>query len=179
MLRALLVALVSALSLAQIAHAGPAAPAVPDDIAVPAGHKPYLIGHAAGVQIYVCDATATGGHAWRLLAPRATLTDDHGKFLAAHGAGPSWTAKDGSTVIGRRESAATVDATAIDWLRLAAASATPGADGDRLAHTTYIQRNHTAGGLASAAGECTAATAGSRSEVPYTADYVFFKATGG
>ena len=51
-------------------------------------------------------------------------------------------------------------------------------DGSRLAHTTYIQRVATAGGLPPAAAGCTSATAGERQEIPYTADYRFWKATG-
>lgn len=54
-----------------------------------------------------------------------------------------------------------------------AASTTSGPDGDRLAQTTFIQRVATTGGLAPAAGEC---EAGAQVEVPYTADYYFWKA---
>jgi uncharacterized protein DUF3455 len=140
-------------------------PPVPADIAVPDGHKAYLSAHAVGVQIYSCGA---GG--WTLVAPRANLYD-HGKLIATHFAGPTWQAKDGSAVVGKREAGVNVDPTAIDWLRLAAVSTTPG----RFGQTTYIQRIHTAGGLAPAAGECTPQTAGATREVPYTADYVFFK----
>ena len=50
-------------------------------------------------------------------------------------------------------------------------------DGDRLTATTFIQRTRTTGGLPPAAAECNAATAGSRAEVPYTADYHFWKAS--
>ena len=71
-------AVAAALPLPTAAMAGPAAPAVPSDIAVPAGHKPYLAVHAEGVQIYACYSVADG-YAWRLLAPRATLTGDNGK----------------------------------------------------------------------------------------------------
>ena len=172
-----LAAAAAALTLAQGALAGPAAPAVPSDIAVPEGHKPYLVGHAAGVQIYDCLAVA-GGHAWRLAAPRATLTGDNGKPLAEHYGGPTWQAADGSKVIGKRDKGINVDPTAIDWLRLVADSTSAGADGDRLEDTTYIQRINTVGGLAPAAADCDADAAGERREVPYTADYVFFKAIG-
>lgn len=51
-------------------------PQVPSDIAVPAGNKAFLDAHAVGVQIYSCNATATG-HAWTFVAPRANLYD-HG-----------------------------------------------------------------------------------------------------
>jgi len=68
--------------------------------------------------------------------------------------------------------------TAIPWLRLAAASTAAGPDGDRLVATTYIQRIATTGGLAPPAAECNATTAGTVAEVPYTADYYFWKRTG-
>ena len=78
------------------AMAGPAAPAVPDAIAVTGAHKPYLIAHAEGVQIYACYSVADG-YAWRLLSPRATLTSENGAPLGSHYGGPTWEARDGST----------------------------------------------------------------------------------
>ncbi len=162
---------------APAARAGPPAPTVPGEIQVPAGNKVFLVGHAVGVQIYSCNASA-GGFAWGFVAPRANLYNDHGKLIITHFAGPTWQAKDGSTVVGRAEASVTVDATAIPWVRLAAASTAAGPDGDRLVHTTYIQRIATTGGLAPPAAECTAATAGTVAEVPYTADYYFWKHTG-
>jgi hypothetical protein len=54
-----------------------------------------------------------------------------------------------------------------------------GLDGDRLVPTTYVQRIETTGGLAPPAADCSAATAGAVTEVPYTADYYFWKHTGG
>src|SRR5215218_1921097 len=172
-----LAAAAAALILAQGALAGPAAPAVPTDIAVPEGHKPYLVAHADGVQIYDC-VSVPGGYAWRLAAPRATLTDDQGKTVASHYGGPTWEARDGSKVVGKRDKGVNVDPTAIDWLRLVADSTSAGADGDRLRSTSYIQRINTVGGLAPAAADCDADATGERREVPYTADYVFFKAIG-
>jgi hypothetical protein len=157
------------------AFAGPAAPDVPGDLTPPAGHKPYLVGHAAGVQTYTCRAVA-GGFAWGPGVPTAALRDDSGKVVVRHFAGPSWQAKDGSTVVGSRVDGESVDPTALPWLLLSAASATPGADGDRLAGTTYIQRVATTDGLPPAAEGCTAATVGGAVDVPYTADYVFWKA---
>ena len=166
-----------ALPLAQSAQAGPAAPEVPAGIAVPDGHKPYLTAHAEGVQIYTCTALP-GGHEWRLFAPRATLTGDNGKLIGTHYRGPVWEARDGSRVAGVRDAGATVDATAIDWLRLKIAWRESGPDGDRLTATSYIQRINTVGGLAPAAQDCDAGTAGQQREIPYSADYVFFKETG-
>ena len=170
------VAVAAAVPLAQSAQAAPPAPPVPGTIAVGDGHKPFLIGHATGVQIYDCQAIP-GGHRWGFVAPRANLYDDSGKLLATHYGGPTWKARDGSTAVGRRDAGVPVDPTAIEWLRLSARG-TAGPDGDRLADTTYIQRLNTVGGLAPAPADCNADTTGARTEVPYTADYVFFKATG-
>jgi hypothetical protein len=53
---------------------------VPSDIAVPAGNKAFLDAHAVGVQIYSCNATATG-HAWTFVAPRSgVLTSSRAAF---------------------------------------------------------------------------------------------------
>jgi hypothetical protein len=49
------------------------------------------------VQIYSCSGTA-----WTLVAPRADLYDSRGKLVATHFAGPTWQAKDGSSVDGER-----------------------------------------------------------------------------
>jgi len=157
----------------QLAHAAPAPPPVPSDIAVEAGHKPFLVGHAVGVQIYTCTAAA-GSFAWSSATPRADLYDDRGAVIVKHFGGPSWQAKDGSTVVGQRVRGVTVDTTAIQWLLLAA-HPTAGSDGDRLAHTTFIQRIATTGGLTPAGDQCNAYTAGTAREIPYTADYVFWK----
>lgn len=174
LLAVLLTAAAMVWPLAQAAHAGPLPPAVPTDIAVPDGNKVYLVGHAVGVQIYACNTTATG-FAWGFAGPRADLYDDSGKLIITHFAGPTWLAKDGSRVVGGLAKPVSVDPTAIPWLRLNAVSTTAGAYGDRLTHTTYIQRINTTGGLVPAAADCNAATAGTRAEVPYTADYYFWK----
>jgi hypothetical protein len=81
-------------------------------------------------------------------------------------------------VVGKVEANVTVDPTAIPWLRLSAESTAAGPDGDWLVDTTDIQRIATTGGLAPPAAQCTAATAGTVAEVPYTADYYFWKHTG-
>jgi hypothetical protein len=176
LLAATIVAAAAALPLAQNANAEPPAPTVPGDIAVEDGHKVFLVGHAVGVQIYRCDAV-TDGHRWSFVGPRADLYGDNGKPITTHFRGPTWQATDGSTAVGTLVRGVPVDATAIPWLLLSAKGA-PGADGDRLADTTFIQRINTVGGVMPPAGECNAGTAGSVNEVPYTADYYFWKATG-
>lgn len=175
---AAIIAAAAAGSMSPAAHAESRGPDVPSTIDVEAGNKVFLVGHAVGVQIYTCKA-ASGGFAWSFVAPRAVLYGDNGKYVATHFGGPTWQARDGSTVVAQRVDGVTVDSTAIPWLLLSKVSTTAGADGDRLAGTTFIQRTATTGGLSPAASQCTADTVGTTAEVPYTADYFFWKSTGG
>jgi hypothetical protein len=172
LLVAAIVAAAAVVSLTQVALAGPPAPDVPGEIAVPEGNKVFLVGHAIGVQIYSCN-----GVVWSSATPRANLYNDQGKLIITHFAGPTWQAMDGSRVVGRAEASVIVDDTAIPWVRLVAASTAAGPDGDRLMATTYIQRIRTTGGHTPPAAECNATTAGTVAEVPYTADYYFWKKT--
>lgn len=162
----LLAAGVATLALAGTAAAHhPSEPSLPAAIQVDKDHKVFLETHAEGVQIYGC--TAAG---WSLVAPRATLYDRHGKLVATHFAGPTWQAKDGSHVKAQRVAGAPVAGT-IDWLKLQATETTPG----RFGRVSFIQRINTTGGVAPAASTCSADTLGAQREIPYTADYRFFK----
>ena len=172
------VAVAAAWPLAQVAGAEPAAPAVPTTIEVEDGHKVFLVGHAVGVQIWACNATG-GGFAWAFVAPRANLYDDGGNLITTHFGGPTWQARDGSYVKAARVDGVTVDPSAIPWLLLKWTTRSAGAEGDRLAGTTFIQRVATTGGVAPAEALCNATTAGAQEEVPYTADYYFWKRTSG
>ena len=173
LLLASVVASLAALSLvAQVALAGPPSPTgVPDQIQPGEGNKVFLVGHGVGVQIYTCN-----GSVWSSAVPRANLFDDNGKLIIKHFAGPSWQAKDGSKAVGTVVDKVIVDETAIPWVLLSAKT-TPGADGDRLVDTSFIQRLDTVGGLQPPAADCNAATAGTVVESPYTAEYVFWKHT--
>ena len=172
---AALVTATATLSLTGIAYGGPTEPEVPSTIKVPEGNKLFLVGGAVGDQIYSCNAT-TSGYEWIFVAPRADVHANNGNLLATHFGGPTWLAKDGSSVVGRVVGRADAGKGAVPWLLLEAASTTAGADGDRLAGTTYIQRIATSGGVAPAAEECNQNTAGTTAEIPYTADYYFWKA---
>ena len=164
-------ALAAAVSVTQVAHARLPAPEVPGEIQVDEGNKVFLIGHAVGVQIYTCN-----GITWSSAVPRANLYNDHGKLIITHFRGPTWQARDGSQAVGTVVNKVNLDRSAIDWVLLSTKTA-PGTDGDRLVDTTFIQRIHTAGGVTPPATDCNAATAGKVVEVPYTADYVFWKKT--
>ncbi|MFI5306390.1 MAG: DUF3455 domain-containing protein [Polyangiales bacterium] len=147
-------------------------PAVPAALAVPTGNKLAFFWDGEGVQIYTCNATASGGYAWTFKAPEANLFDKHHRVVGAHYAGPTWEALDGSTVVGSKLAAYTADATAIPWLLLQAVSHT--GDG-RMSEVSYVQRLSTNGGLAPASG-CDADHLGAEADVPYTATYYFYEA---
>src|ERR1700687_2298811 len=131
---------------------GSARPEVPESLKAPAGEEVILAGHAPGVQIYVCQAETEQKSAWVLKAPEAELTDETGKKIVHHFAGPSWKHVDGSEVTGKV--IAKQDAPkpgAIPWLLLSAASHT--GEGI-LARVTTIQRILTEGGLPPKANDC-------------------------
>jgi hypothetical protein len=125
-----------------------------------------------GVQIYTCAATPAGGFAWTLVGPQANLLNDEGKLVGTHFIGPTWQGNDGSSVVGAKKAAASVDASAVPWLRLDGVSHS--AEDGRFSDVTTIQRLSTVGGLAPAEG-CDVAHAGSISQIPYTAQYVFYR----
>lgn len=171
-----LVALAAVLSpaLASQAQARPAAPSSLLRLLPPAGNHPFLDGHGRGVQIYRCAPTA-GGLAWTFVAPRADLTDDRGRVIIHHFGGPTWQADDGSKVVGAVVNSVSVSPDAVPWLLLSATTTPAPGGGGLLADTTFVQRLLTVGGVAPAASTCNAATAGATAEVPYTAEYVFWK----
>jgi hypothetical protein len=165
------------LSMTQVAYAAPVPPPLASDsrIAIAPGNEVFLVGHAKGVQIYTCNGTA-----WKLPStPRADLVDDGGRLVVTHfgtPTGPRWRAADGSVVegavTGRLPSPAA--GPAIDWLRLSTASVgSPGL----LSDTTFIQRVETKGGTTPPAAACKAETLNKVVEVPYKADYYFYKKT--
>ena len=177
-------------------------PAVPDNLQVPMGNKPYLEGHAGGTQGYIClpcpnaiTAAAmcpASGFAWAFVKPQATLFDDGNQQIITHflSANPdesgtpraSWQHSQDSSHVWAKAMATSTDPAfvapdAIPWLLLQVVGKTPGAtDGTTLTATTYIQRLSTSGGIAPSTGCAQSADVGSKALVPYTADYFFFKA---
>jgi hypothetical protein len=125
-----------------------------------------------GVQVYLCEATASS-FTWTLIGPSADLyRHDGDHHVGVHYAGPTWQDNDGSSVVGAKVAAATVDATAVPWLLLTAAS--HGATEGRFSDVTSIQRMDTVGGVAPVAG-CDAAHVSALAEIPYSAHYFFYK----
>ena len=159
-------------------------PAFPAALTPPAGATVKLHAHAVGAQIYTCTAaggtSADGGaagdagaptYAWVLKAPDATLYDSTGTQVGTHGAGPSWTWRDGSIANGAKAAeVAAPAADAISWLLLRVTSTT---GAGLLGDVTYVQRLDTAGGRAPATG-CDASTLGTDTRADYSADYYFY-----
>jgi hypothetical protein len=153
----------------------PISPPLPTnpDIAVPYGQTVLLKALGKGVQIYGCRATAAdpGKFDWSFKAPEADLTNEEGKKIAKHYAGPTWEANDGSKVVG--EVLKKVDAKkpgAVPRLLLKA-KANEGTG--TFARVTYIQRVDTEGGVAPAVG-CDQAHVNTEARVDYSANYYFY-----
>jgi len=123
--------------------------------------------YAVGVQIY-----RWTGSAWTFVAPAAVLyaNEDHDGEVGTHYAGPTWESNSGSKVVGVRVAGCTPDPNSIPWLKLQAVTS----EGPGIFHrVTFIQRVNTVGGVApSVAGT----TVGELAQVPYAAEYVFYRA---
>ena len=137
-----------------------------DQLRPPAGSKFVAHLYARGVQIY-----RWNGASWVFEGPSAELYANAGftGMVGTHFAGPTWVHRGGSTVRGSSPVACAVDPNAIPWLLL---SATPdAATGGIFSRVTAIQRVNTTGGRMPAA----AGTPGEVREVPYTAEYYFYR----
>ena len=175
-------------------------PPVPPNLEVPAGNALFLQGHAQGTQNYIC-LPSGGGFAWTFFSPQATLffnitwiSGDLPQQIITHFLSPNpvekgtpratWQSSfDTSAVWARvRTNGSSTDPAfvapgAIPWLLLEAVGTQRGpTGGDILAHTTFVQRLNTAGGVIPATGCSEAQNVGATALVPYTADYFFYKA---
>jgi len=147
------------------------APDVPDAIQAPAGAEVVLFVHASGSQIYTCQAGADGKLAWTLKAPEAELKDRKDKVIGSHSAGPTWKLKDGSEVTGKAAAHVdSLDSDSIPWLLV---NVVTNSGKGALANVTNIQRIHTRGGKAPAAG-CDESHRDAETKSSYTADYYFY-----
>lgn len=138
-----------------------------ENLRVPAGNRLALRVYAQGVQIYHWN-----GSSWVFSGPSAVLTADAGGrgVVGTHYSGPTWESQSGSKVVGTVLDRCTPDPDAVAWLLLGAASTEgPGI----FRRVTFIQRVNTVGGIApSGAGSFT----GEEARVPYTTEYLFYRA---
>ena len=147
------------------------APDVPDAIAIPAGLAPVLFVRASGVQIYTCQADASGKYNWTLKAPEAELKDRKDKVVGQHSAGPTWKLKDGSDVTGKAAAHVdSLDPDSIPWLLIDVIN---NSGKGSLAKVTTIQRVHTHGGKPGP-DVCDEAHKDTETKSSYTADYYFY-----
>jgi Protein of unknown function (DUF3455) len=138
-----------------------------DRLQVQAGNKVAFHVYALGVQIYRWNGTS-----WVFVAPSARLFADaeyHGE-VGIHYAGPTWESNSGGKVVASRLESCAPDPTAIAWLLLQKISSEGPGIFDPV---TYIQRVNTAGGLPPSG---PGPFIGAEEEVPYTAEYYFYRA---
>jgi hypothetical protein len=150
-----------------------AAPSVPESLRAGEGEVVSAKASAKGTQNYECQAGDNGTYAWKLVGPDAELSDDAGKSMGRHYAGPTWESADGSKVVA--EVKAKADAPggrAVPWLLLKAKSAS---GAGVFGKVTSVQRVDTEGGLPPSGG-CDAAHAGAHQNVPYRSTYYFYSA---
>jgi len=178
-------------------------PPVPDNLKVKEGNTAFLEGHAFGTQNYVCLPSGSGV-AFALFTPEATLFRDNDKQIITHFFSPNpsepntnpavvtpemiratWQhSRDSSTVWAKLDQPSTdpafVAPGAVAWLLLSRAGVQDGPTGGNiLSATTFIQRVNTSGGLAPSSGCTSPADIGKEAFVPYTADYIFYRADDG
>ena len=140
-------------------------------IRVDEGHKLAFHVYARGVQVYKWNLVT---QKWDLLAPVASLYAEENYFgeVGTHYVGPTWESKSGSKVEGRRVqgTGCTPDPTAVAWLLLSKFRT----EGNGIfSNVTFIQRVNTTGGLPPAE---PGLLDGETKEIPYTAEYYFYKA---
>jgi hypothetical protein len=115
-------------------------------IAVPESSLIVLAVAAEGVQIYESKPDPAGGFQWSLKAPDAELKSTSGEVLGNHGAGPSWTLNDGSSIVGSLPPLRNVAAPgSIPWLLVAVKSKSGSGTLDKV---NYVMRIATDGGVA-------------------------------
>jgi hypothetical protein len=141
-----------------------------DSIQVEPGNEVISHVYARGVQIY-----RWNGASWDFVGPVAMLFADaqYNGQVGIHYAtpnGPAWESNSGSKVIAARAAGCSPDTTAIAWLLLKAVATTgPGI----FSSVTFIQRVNTTGGLAPTSHN---AQINEVIEVPYTTEYIFYRA---
>lgn len=152
---------------------------IPGAIAVPANAAIVLHVYAKGVQVYRCtqDVKDTSHYVWTFQEPRADLftSNDYTKKAGKHylntDKNPTWELSDGSIVSGTKlQQALSAESGAIPWLLLHAVSGSAKGSLDKI---VFIQRLNTHGGKAPE--NATQAKSAQLLEVPYIAEYLFYK----
>ena len=150
---------------------GPELPEQCSSIRVPEGNKLAFHAYARGAQVYRWNANTM---TWDFVAPVANLFAEENYFgeVGSHYVGPTWESKSGSKVEGRRVTGTgcAPDTNSIAWILLSKYRTEGSGIFDSV---TYIQRVNTTGGMVPST---PGATHGEQKEVPYTAEYYFYRA---
>jgi hypothetical protein len=157
-------------SLAAGTAAGAEPPNVPPQLAVPSGQVVLLKALASGVQNYAC-SEGKSGLEWTFKGPQAELTDESGRAIGKHYAGPTWESSDGSKVVGRLVSS--MDSESRDAIAQLLLVSTQNSGSGVFANVKNIQRLQTAGGLPPRE-PCTRDQLGRLVQSPYKAVYYFY-----
>jgi uncharacterized protein DUF3455 len=138
------------------------------------GEEPAFSLRADGVQVYQCSPLPTGGYAWALQAPDATLFD--GNHSVARLATPNhWESlEDRSSVTGIPRRMQAAGGANMPWELL---GAMPTGEDGMFAGVTTIQRVNTRGGAAPTSA-CDDTHVGEQASSAFTADYYFYKRRG-
>jgi hypothetical protein len=172
-------------------------PPVPSNLEVPNAHELFLEVHAAGTQNYVC-LTRNNVPSWHFVGPQATLfvvapsligemqVQFGTHFLSPNPdengtARPAWQSSYDTSVVWGKAAASSTDPAfvkpdSIPWLLVEVVGRRRGIPfGSIFTDTSYIQRVNTSGGVAPSTG-CDSETIGAIALVPYTTDYLFYRA---
>ena len=150
-------------------------PTLPLDIRVPAGHLAVLEARGIGELQYECQAVnrAPFQYAWLPRDRSIELRDSANNRIVLARSARNWLHRDGSELSVKEF----IEVNNGDPnLPLQRARVEPGNQPGALHNISYIQRIRTLGGLPSTR-NCSSAELGMRVNVPYEADYVFWRPT--
>ena len=137
------------------------------NVSAPEGSSLAFHTYARGAQVYQWN-----GQSWVFLRPDARLYANAGGtgLVGSHYGGPTWELNSGGLVVAALNERCDVEPGDVAWLLL---DVVHGEGPGVLRGVTHIQRVHTAGGVAPAGG---GAFVGEVRNVPYTAEYFFYRA---
>ena len=139
---------------------------------VPEGNRLAYHVYALGVLDYSWDATSSTWLAGGVVANLYSNSNYQGQVGTHHG-GPTWISNSGGLVTGEQEYECSPDQNSIPWQRLRADEV----DGvGMFSDTTFIQTVNTSGGMAPVN---PGAYDGQPANVPFTAEFLFYRAPRG
>lgn len=149
---------------------------LPAPVKVPEGNKVALETQAEGKILYECRAkpAAAGEFMWTFVGPDALLMTRSGMSAGKYYGPPAtWESNDGSKVTAVQVAIAPGPLGAIP---LQLVKANPATGTGNMQGVTYIQRVNTKAGMPQPT-PCSAGNVGEKQMIPYTADYIFYKAS--